>query len=94
MITVYTVLLPFSLALVGYVLMWVAGFGRGNQQSARSFTAVVANALLGLTLVLGLFVTDDIQPEGLATWMLAGWAIGVAACAIVASVRPAKKPQE
>ena len=90
MIALYTALLPVSLALVGYVLMWVAGFGRENRQSARRFTAVIVNALLGITLLLGMIVADDVKPDGLATWMLAGWAIGVAACAVVASLRPAK----
>lgn len=94
MIALYTVLVPLALALVGYVLMWVAGFGRDNRQSARRFTAVIANALLGITLALGMIVSDDVKPDGLAEWMLAGWAIGVAACAVVASLRPAKKPQE
>ena len=92
MIALYTVLLPLALALVGYVLMWVAGFGREDRQSARRLTAVIANALLGLTLLLGMIVADEVKPDGLALWMLLGWTIGVAACAIIASLRPVKKP--
>ena len=91
MIALYTALLPVSLALVGYVLMWVAGFGRDRHQGARRFTAIIANALLGITLALGMIVADEVKPDGLAAWMLAGWAIGVATCAVVASLRPVKK---
>ena len=94
MIALYTVLVPLSLALVGYVLMWVGGFGRGNRQSALSFTAVIANVVLGVTLLIGVLVSDDVKPDGLALWMLVGWTLGVAACAIVASLRPAKKNQD
>lgn len=93
MIALYSALVPIALALVGYVLMWTAGFGRGNRQNVRSFTAVIANVVLGVALLLGLFVADEVKPDGLALWMLLGWTIGVAACAIVASLRPAKKSE-
>ena len=91
MIALYSVVLPIALGLVGFVLMWVAGVGRGAGRTARRTTVVIANVLLGLALIFGVLISDQIEPEGLALWMMLGWSLGVAARAIVMSLRPAKQ---
>lgn len=89
MITVYSVLLPLALGVVGFVLLQTAGFGRGVARTVRGATAVIANILLGLALIIGALASDDVQPEGLALWMVLAWALGVAVASIAASLRPA-----
>lgn len=91
MVALYTVLFPLALGLVGFVLMLTAGLGRGAARSVRGVTAVVANVLLGIALIIGALASEEIQPDGLSLWMVLAWALGVAIASITASVRPANK---